>query len=70
MSLLTLMPLVAFVLLAFTADYPGLYDMFMEYDENKRMEAQKEYVQMYVKGHNLAIEYYKEYGSDPVKIFD
>ncbi len=55
---------------AFTADYPGLYDMFMEYDENKRMEAQKEYVQMYVKGHNLAIEYYKEYGCDPMKIFD
>lgn len=55
---------------AFTAEYPGLYDLFMEYDEEKRMNAQKEYVQMYVKGHNLDIEYYKEYGWDPVKIFD
>lgn len=55
---------------AFTADYPGLYDLFMEYDEEKRMAAQKEYVQMYVKGHSLDIEYYKEYGWDPVKIFD
>ncbi|MBQ9983880.1 MAG: hypothetical protein IJP29_04755 [Lachnospiraceae bacterium] len=55
---------------AFTADYPGLYDLFMEYDEEKRMDAQKEYVQMYVKGHNLSIEYYKEYGWDPVKIFE
>ncbi len=55
---------------AFTADYPGLYEIFMEYDEEKRMDAQKEYVQMYVKGHNLDIEYYKEYGWDPVKIFD
>ncbi len=55
---------------AFTADYPGLYELFVEYDEEKRMAAQKEYVQMYVKGHNLDIEYYKEYGWDPVKIFD
>lgn len=55
---------------AFTADYPGLYDLFMEYDEEKRMAAQREYVQMYVKGHSLDIEYYKEYGWDPVKIFD
>lgn len=55
---------------AFTADYPGLNDLFMEYDEEKRMDAQKEYVQMYVKGHNLSIEYYKEYGRDPIKIFE
>ncbi len=55
---------------AFTADYPGLYDMFMEYDENKRKEAQKQFVEMYVKGHALSIEYYKEYGVDPIKLFD
>lgn len=55
---------------AFTADYPGIYDLFMEYDDEKRMDAQKEYMQMYVKGHNLSIEYYKEYGRDPIKIFE
>ncbi len=54
----------------FTRGDIDLYSEFMEYDEIERMEAQKEYVQMYVKGHNLDIEYYKEYGWDSVKIFD
>jgi len=53
----------------FTKDYPGLYEKFMNGGE-ERSEAMKEYMAMYVTANNLDIQYIKEYGWDPVAIFE
>lgn len=55
---------------AFTEGYPDVYEMFFAGDPNEREAAMKEYVSMYVKGNNLDIKYLKEYGWDPVPLFE
>ncbi len=55
---------------AFTKSYPELYDMFMEKDNDQRIQAMQEYLQMYVTDNNLDIEYFKEYGWDSIRIFN
>lgn len=54
----------------FTRGYPGLYDKFMDKTDSEREEACKEYIQMYAREYRLPIQYYKEFGWDPVKIFE
>jgi hypothetical protein len=53
---------------AFTKGYPGVYLKMMS-SNISREDALKEYLQMYVESHQLDIQYYKEYGWDPVEIF-
>lgn len=53
----------------FTRNYPGLYEEF-SMTEEERTAARKEFLQMYIRDNNLDIEYYKDYGWDPVKIFE
>ncbi|MBE5943528.1 MAG: hypothetical protein E7258_01270 [Lachnospiraceae bacterium] len=52
----------------FTKDYPELYDQFMTLDDAKRVESMRVYLEMYVMDNNLNIEYFSEYGEDPIKI--
>ena len=33
-------------------------------------EIRKEYIRMYVEDNNLNVEYYKDYGWDPIKLFE
>jgi len=54
----------------FTEGYPGVYEMFFSGDPNACDNAQKEYVAMYVKTNNLDIKYMKNYGWDPVPLFE
>ena len=54
---------------AFTKDYPGLADMYSHNDES-RVEGMKEYVRMYVTDNQLDVKYVKEYGWDPILIFE
>ena len=53
-----------------TKGYPELYDTFMEQNEEAKMNAQREYLQMYVSDNNLDIKYFKQGGWDPVKIMN
>ena len=53
---------------AFTKAYPGVYKKLMNGQEG-REEAIREYLRMYVGSNQLDIQYYKEFGWDPVKIF-
>ena len=53
---------------AFTKGYPGVYKKLMNGQEG-REEAIREYLRMYVESNQLDIQYYKEFGWDPVKIF-
>lgn len=53
---------------AFTKGYPGVYKKLMNGQEG-REEAIREYLRMYVGSNQLDIQYYKEFGWDPVKIF-
>lgn len=57
---------------AFTKGYKGLYDKYMDWEsiEIAREVARKTYIQMYVYENNLDMKYYKDYGGDPVEIFD
>lgn len=52
----------------FTKDYPELYDQFLTLDDAKRVESMRVYLEMYVIDNNLNIEYFSEYGDDPIKI--
>lgn len=52
----------------FTKDYPELYDQFITLDDAKRVESMRVYLEMYVMDNNLNIEYFSEYGEDPIKI--
>ena len=54
----------------FTKDYPEVYDMYFDYDPKRALEIREEYIRMYVTDNNLSIEYYKDYGQDPTKLFD
>lgn len=54
----------------FTKDYPEVYDQIMAMDNDERIEAMRCYIQMYVTDNNLNIEYFSEYASEPIKIFD
>lgn len=53
----------------FTKNYPGLYEKYQG-DDNDCTEAMKKYLQMYVRDNNLDIQYFKEYGWEPVAIFE
>lgn len=53
---------------AFTKGYPGVYLKLMN-GSASREDAIREYLRMYVESNQLDIQYYKEYGWDPVKIF-
>ena len=53
---------------AFTKGYPGVYKKLMNGNAG-REEAIREYLRMYVESNQLDIQYYKEFGWDPVKIF-
>ena len=44
--------------------------MYMSGDPNACDEAQREFVSMYVKENNLDIKYMKNYGWDPVPLFE
>lgn len=54
----------------FTKDYPEVYDMYFDYQPERDEEIRKEYIRMYVTDNNLAVEYYKDYGWDPIQLFD
>ncbi len=54
----------------FTKDYPEVYDMYFAYEPERDEDIRREYIQMYVTDNNLNIEYYKDYGWDPIKIFE
>ena len=54
----------------FTEGYPEVYEMFFAGDPDACDNAQKEYVAMYVKDNNLDIKYMKNYGWDPVPLFE
>ncbi len=54
----------------FTKDYPEVYDMYFDYQPERDEEIRKEYLRMYVTDNNLDVEYYKDYGWDPIKLFD
>lgn len=54
----------------FTQDYPEVYELFFSGDPNVCDDAQKEYVSMYVKDNNLDIKYMKNYGWDPIPLFE
>lgn len=54
----------------FTKGYPGLYEKYMDWEENETMreEARKKYIKMYIEQNSLDVKYYKDYGWDPVKV--
>lgn len=54
----------------FTKGYPGLYEKYMDWEENETMreEARKEYIKMYIEQNSLDVKYYKDSGWDPVKV--
>ncbi len=54
----------------FTSNYPEVYDMYFDYQPERDKEIREEYIRMYVTDNNLSVEYYKDYGWDPVKLFD
>lgn len=54
----------------FTEGYPGVYELYFSGDPDERENAMKEYVSMYVTANNLDIKYLKEYGWDPVLLFE
>lgn len=54
----------------FTKDYPEVYDMYFDYQPERDKEIREEYIRMYVTDNNLSVEYYKDYGWDPIKIFE
>lgn len=54
----------------FTKDYPEVYDMYFDYQPERDEEIREEYIRMYVEDNNLNVEYYKDYGWDPIKLFD
>jgi RNA polymerase sigma factor (sigma-70 family) len=56
----------------FTKGYWGLYRKYMDYEaiQEARDKAQKEYLQMYVRDNQLDVKYFKEFGWDPVEIFE
>jgi hypothetical protein len=56
---------------AFTKDYDGLYDKYMDWDQvvKEHGEARKQNLQSYVEMYGLDIRYYKESGRDSVDIF-
>ncbi len=54
----------------FTKDYPEVYDMYFDYQPERDKEIREEYIRMYVTDNNLGVEYYKDYGWDPIKLFD
>ena len=53
---------------AFTKGYPEVYKKLINGQEG-REDAIREYLRMYVENNQLDIQYYKEFGWDPVKIF-
>ena len=53
---------------AFTKGYPAVYLKLMNGNAG-REDAIREYLRMYVESNQLDIQYYKEYGWDPVEIF-
>ena len=55
---------------AFTEGYPEVYEMYVSGDPNACDAAQREFVSMYVKDNNLDIKYMKNYGWDPVPLFE
>lgn len=57
---------------AFTKGYEGLYEQFMDWENREitREEERKKSIQMYVRNNSLDLKYYKDYGWDPVEIFD
>ena len=54
----------------FCKGYFGLASKIMKNDTEERRAAASEYAAMYVEQNNLDIEYIKEYGWDPYKIFE
>lgn len=54
----------------FTKNYPEIYDMYFDYQPERDDAIRREFLQMYVTDNNLMIEYYKDYGWEPVKIFE
>jgi hypothetical protein len=56
----------------FTKGYWGLYRRYMDHEaiQEARAKAQKEYLQMYVRDNQLDVKYFKEFGWDPVEIFE
>ena len=51
-----------------TKDYPDLYDKYME-AKDEMETVRREYIQQYVTANDLGIEYYKDYGWDPVELY-
>lgn len=54
----------------FTKDYPEVYDKYFEYNPERDQDIRTEYIRKYVMDNNLDIQYYKDYGWDPIKIFE
>ena len=54
----------------FCKGYFGLATKVMSSDTEERRAAASEYAAMYAEQNNLDIEYIKEYGWDPYKIFE
>ena len=54
----------------FCKGYSGLATKVMSSDTEERRAAASEYAAMYAEQNNLDIEYIKEYGWDPYKIFE
>lgn len=54
----------------FSSNYPEVYDMYFDYQPDRDKEIREEYIRMYVIDNNLNVEYYKDYGWDPVKLFE
>nr|MBQ8253393.1 hypothetical protein [Lachnospiraceae bacterium]MBQ8253827.1 hypothetical protein [Lachnospiraceae bacterium] len=54
----------------FTEGYPGVYELFFSGDPYACDNAKKEFVSMYVKDNNLDVKYVKDYGWDPVPLFE
>lgn len=53
----------------FTEGYQGVYEAFMNLNNEQWEAARKEYVRMYVENHHLPIEFVKDYGWDPVNLY-
>lgn len=54
----------------FTEGYPGVYELFFSGDADERKNAMTEYVSMYVEDNHLDVKYVKEYGWDPMPLFE
>lgn len=54
----------------FTKDYPEIYDKYFEYNPERDQDIRTEYIRNYIMDNNLDIQYYKDYGWDPIKIFE